>query len=118
MRKILTLVPLAAAVAIAPAALGRASTPTLKGEAGPGFTIEVTMAGKDVKTLKPGTYKIVVQDKSSIHNFHLLGPGLSKKTTVPFTGSQTWTVKLRKGTYTYQCDVHAATGMKGTFKVK
>jgi plastocyanin len=24
---------------------------------------------------------------------------------------------LKKGTYTYQCDPHAASGMKGTFKV-
>jgi plastocyanin len=70
-----------------------------------------------VKTLKNGTYTIVVADKSSIHNFHLFGPGVNKKTTVLFTGKQTWTVTLKPGKYTYQCDVHAATGMKGTFKV-
>ena len=27
------------------------------------------------------------------------------------------TVTLEPGTYTYQCDPHAATGMKGTFEV-
>jgi plastocyanin len=27
------------------------------------------------------------------------------------------TVMLKKGTYTYQCDPHAASGMKATFKV-
>ena len=42
---------------------------------------------------------------------------MSKATTVPFTGTQTWTVTLKPGTYTYQCDVHAASGMKGAFRV-
>jgi plastocyanin len=76
------------------------------------------MGGKDVKTLKAGTYTMVVRDKSSIHNFHLVGPGVNKSTTVPFTGTTTWTVKLKKGKYTYQCDIHASVGMKGTFTVK
>ena len=70
-----------------------------------------------MKTLRHGTYRIVVEDKASIHNFHLLGSGLSKKTGVGFMGKQTWTVRLKKGRYTYQCDPHAATGMKGTFRV-
>ena len=81
-------------------------------------TIELTRAGKDVKTLKAGTYTIVVEDKSALHNFHLVGPGVNKKTTVPFMGKQTWTVKLKPGRYTYKCDIHAASGMKGTFTVK
>jgi plastocyanin len=94
-----------------------AAKPKLTGVTGPGFTISVKSGGKTVKTLKAGTYTIVVADKSSIHNFHLIGPGVNKKTTVPFTGTLTWTVKLKPGTYTYQCDIHAASGMKGTFKV-
>jgi plastocyanin len=103
-----------AVVVLVPA---QAATPNLKGEVGPGYTIEVTKAGKDVKTLKAGTYKIKVEDKATIHDFHLIGPGVNKKTTVAFKGEQTWTVKLRPGRYTYQCDPHAATGMKGHFKV-
>jgi len=43
-----------------------------------------TAAGKDVKTLKAGTYTIKVEDKATTHNFHLIGPGLNKSTTVPF----------------------------------
>ena len=74
-------------------------------------------AGKDLKTIKAGTYKIKVEDKASAHNFHLFGPGLNKKTTVPFMGETTWTIKLKPGRYTYQCDVHVAVGMKGHFKV-
>jgi plastocyanin len=89
----------------------------LTGVAGPGFTVEVKKAGKDLKTIKAGTYKIKVSDKSSSHNFHLFGPGLNKKTGVSFTGQVTWTIKLKAGRYTYQCDVHAASGMKGHFRV-
>ena len=105
-----------AAVAVASAGTQKKST-GLTGEVGPGFSIELKLAGKDLKTTKAGTYTIKVQDKSSIHDFHLIGPGVNKATTVPFTGTQTWTVKLKAGTYTYQCDPHAASGMKGTFKV-
>ena len=118
MRKVLALASIAAAGALAAASLSSAMAPKLVGTSGPGFTIGVTVGGKAVKTLKAGTYTIVVHDKSSIHNFHLMGPGVSKKTTVPFSGTQTWTIKLRKGTYTYMCDVHASTGMKGKFTVK
>jgi plastocyanin len=106
----------AAAASLAFAAAAQASTPVLKGEVGPGFTIEVKQGGKDVKSLKAGTYKLVVQDKASIHNFHLTGPGLNKSTSIEGTGEQTWTVKLKKGTYKYQCDPHASS-MNGSFKV-
>jgi plastocyanin len=58
-----------------------------------------------------------VRDKSSVHNFHLFGPGVSKATSVSGTGTKTWTIKLGKGKYTYQCDIHAAVGMKGSFRV-
>ena len=98
-------------------AAANAATPKLTGETGPGFSVEVKSGSKDVKTLKAGTYVIKVEDKSSIHNFHLLGPGVNKSTSVPFTGEQTWKVKLKPGKYTYECDVHASSGMKGTFKV-
>ena len=109
------LVAVAAAALTALPAYG--STTMLKGEVGPGFSIEVKKGNKDLKTIKAGTYKIKVEDKSASHNFHLFGPGLNKKTSVPFNGETTWTIKLKPGKYTYQCDVHAASGMKGTFKV-
>jgi plastocyanin len=118
MRKVLALASIAAAGALAAASLSSAMTPKLVGTSGPGFTIGVTMGGKAVKTLKAGTYTIVVHDKATIHNFHLIGPGVNKKTGVSFTGTQTWTVRLKRGTYTFQCDPHAATGMKGKFTVR
>jgi plastocyanin len=107
-----------AAIALAAAGAGNAATPKLVGEVGPGFSIEVkTPAGKDVKTLRAGTYVVKVEDKGTIHNFHLIGPGVNKVTGIAFTGTKTWTVKLKPGKYTYQCDPHAATGMKGAFRV-
>ncbi len=105
------------AALIAVPAYASSSAVTLKGEVGPGFSIDVEKAGKDLKTIKAGMYKIKVEDKSSIHNFHLMGPGLNKKTSVSFKGETTWTIKLKRGKYTYQCDPHASAGMKGTFKV-
>src|SRR5512132_234635 len=91
---------------------------TLKGETGPGFTIEVSQNGQDAETVKAGTYTLEVEDKSEQHNFHLIGPGVDQKVTdVPFVGDKSVTVTLQKGTYTYQCDPHASSGMKGTFTV-
>jgi hypothetical protein len=105
----------AAAVLIAPA---EAKFNGLTGETGPGFKIEVkTAAGKDLKTIRAGTYRIKVEDKSSMHNFHLIGPGLNKRTGVAFKGDTIWTIKLKPGRYTYQCDPHALRGMRGHFRV-
>jgi plastocyanin len=106
-----------AAALIALPAYGSSSAVKLSGETGPGFHIDVEKAGKDLKTIKAGTYKIKVEDKSSIHNFHLFGPGVNKKTSVSFVGDKTWTIKLKPGKYTYQCDIHLSEGMKGSFKV-
>src|SRR3954467_9444023 len=105
------------AALIAVPAFAKSIPVTLKGEVGPGYSIEVEKAGKDLKTIKAGTYKIKVEDKASTHNFHLFGPRLNKKTGVAFKGETTWTIKLKPGKYTYQCDPHASSGMKDTFKV-
>jgi plastocyanin len=114
-RALLVLAP--AAVAVALVASAQAKSSGLTGEVGPGYHIDVEKAGKDLKTIKAGTYKIKVEDKGSIHNFHLIGPGVNKKTGVSYKGETTWTIKLKPGRYTYQCDEHASTGMKGTFRV-
>jgi plastocyanin len=112
----LKLVALAALVAalFVPAAV--AATPTLNGTVGPGFTITLTKGGKKVTSLPAGTYVVKVSDKSNIHNFRLKGPGVNKTTSLGGQGVSTWTVTLKKGTYTYVCDPHA-TIMKGAFKV-
>jgi plastocyanin len=38
-------------------------------------------------------------------------------TDVGFIGDKTVTVTLKEGTYTYQCDPHVSSGMRGTFEV-
>jgi plastocyanin len=112
---------LAAVAAIAalviPTAVG-AATPKLVGTVGPdsSFTIKLTLNGKKVSKLKAGKYVIVVKDTASIHDFHLTGPGLNKKTSVAGKGTSTWTVTLKKGKYAYVCDPHAPT-MHGSFTV-
>lgn len=98
-----------AAAALAGAAFGRhAATPTLVGTVGPGYTIHLMQAGKDVKTLKAGTYKFVIHDKASIHAFSLDGPnGFAKDfTKVSFVGTKTAIVKLKAGKYKYYCPPH------------
>jgi plastocyanin len=97
---------------------GESASGTLEGETGPGFEIEVKQNGEDAESVKAGTYTLKVEDKSDQHNFHLIGPGVDEKVTdVGFVGDKTVTVTLKKGTYTYQCDPHASSGMKGTFEV-
>jgi plastocyanin len=110
------LVAIAAIVAALAVPSAFASTPTLNGVVGPGFTITLKKGTTKVSKLKAGTYVIKVSDKSSAHNFHLTGPGLSKKTTVGGTGASTWKVTLKKGTYHYVCDPHSSF-MKGSFTV-
>jgi plastocyanin len=107
-----------ASLALAAPAVAKPAATPLAGTVGPGFSITLAKAGKKVTSLKAGSYAITVSDKASIHDFHLLGPGVNKViTTVPFVGKKSVTVTLKKGTYTYQCDPHAASGMKATFKV-
>ena len=111
--KFVALAAIVAAIAVPSAG---ATTGKLVGTVGPGFTITLKQAGKAVTKLKAGTYTITVQDKANIHDFHLSGPGVNKKTSVTGLGTTTWKVTLKKGTYKYVCDPHS-TIMHGTFKV-
>jgi plastocyanin len=96
---------------IAFASPAAAAPAKLTATVGPGFTITL-----DKKAVKAGTYLITVRDRSNIHNFHLVGPGVDKKTSVAAVKTYTWTVKLKRGTYKFSCDPHASI-MKGTLKV-
>jgi hypothetical protein len=73
---------------------------TLQGTVGNGF-IALRLDGKPVRKLKRGRYTFVVTDSSRTRNFRLAGPGVSKSTSVKGTGRSTWTVTLKKGTYTF-----------------
>jgi plastocyanin len=94
------------------AGAGAAAAPgKLTGTDGPGYTITMSK-----KTVKAGTYVITIDDRANIHDFHLTGPGVNKVTSVPAVKTYTWTVKLKRGTYTFVCDPHR-TIMHGTLKV-
>jgi hypothetical protein len=122
MKKVLILLATAAvvsAVLVAGASATRSVTPTLVGTDGPGFTINLKQGTKAVKTLKAGTYKFVIHDKSSIHGWSLDGPhGFAKDiSAVPFSGTKTITLKLKAGSYKFYCPAHEPT-MFGRFTVK
>ena len=64
-----------------------------------------------------GRYKIVAQDDSTFHSWHITGPGgVSRKTSITGTGRWTWKVRLRPGTYAIFCDAHPLT-MKTSLRV-
>jgi plastocyanin len=121
MRKVLILCTavVAGAVLVAGAAATRSATPVLTGTVGPAYTITLKLNGKVVKTLKAGTYKLVVHDKATIHSFSLDGPhGFAKDfTQVPFVGTKAITLKLKAGSYKYYCPPHEPQ-MFGRFTVK
>jgi plastocyanin len=117
MRKIGALLALATvALALSATAPAAAKVKTLTGTVGPGFTITLKSGRTAVKRLAPGSYTIVIHDKSNIHNFRLTGRGLDKSTGVAAIGTTTWHVTLKKGTYKFVCDPHK-TLMKGSFTV-
>jgi plastocyanin len=102
-----------ATLALASSTFAAASTNsnTLTGTVGPAYTISMNK-----KTVKAGTYAITINDRASIHDFHLTGPGVDKATSVTGTGTTKWTVKLKKGTYHFVCDPHR-TIMHGVLNV-
>jgi plastocyanin len=98
-----------------------AAPPTTKpaklyGVVGPGRTITLgTVTGKRTARVAAGKYTVVVRDRSKAESFHLLGPGVNRRTGRAFTGSTTWNVTLKAAsTYRYWSDAHPA--LKGTLK--
>jgi plastocyanin len=115
----LTLAALGALVMLAmPSTATTAPSATaLTGTTGPGLTITLKKGAVKVRTLKAGSYRITVNDKSRSHDFVLRGPVRRQITGLAFMGRKAITVTLRKGSYTYLCTPHASVGMKGTFRV-
>lgn len=84
----------------------------------------------DGGTLPAGSYRVVVDDNSAFHNFHLLRPlsavsvpstlscvpVSSCSTDVGRTGQETWIVNFTPGIVRYQCDPHFPF-MQGNFTV-
>jgi hypothetical protein len=86
------------------------SATALRGTVGPGFTIKLTKAGKIVRGLKAGTYKLTVADRSAGHNFVLEKEHGAERviTSVSFVGTKTVTVRLTRGVWKVYCDPHAS----------
>jgi plastocyanin len=101
------------------AVAAKAKVTKLYGQTGPGYEIKLTNYNfVKIKHVKPGVYTFVIQDRSTIHNFHLVGPGVNKTTPVRYLGTKTWSkLRLKKGTYRYFCDPHKGS-MKGSFTVR
>jgi len=114
---LLLITAVTAAILVAGASARQSATPVLTGTVGPGFTITLKQGTKAVKTLKAGTYKFVIHDKSSIHGYSLDGPhGFAKDiSAIPAIGTKTITLKLKAGGYKFYCPSHEST-MFGHFK--
>jgi NitT/TauT family transport system substrate-binding protein len=67
-------------------------------------SISMKTAGVVAKRLDPGSYLVVVSDKSKTDNFHLKGPGVDKRTSVAGTGVFRWKLHLGPGRYTFSSD--------------
>jgi hypothetical protein len=101
----------AAALAIAPASAAvdhkpgsrPGALPVLKGSVGPGFEISISD-----DSVPAGRYRLVINDKGTLHNFHIFGTGVDKATGLVETGKFKFKIRLRVGTYQIQCDTHFA----------
>lgn len=98
-----------------------AAAGTLTGTVGTNDSFQLTLtdpSGAPISHVDAGTYTLVVHDNSQLHNFHLFGPGgVDAATVVETTGDSTFTVTLVDGVYTFQCDPHSFSGMRGQFAV-
>jgi hypothetical protein len=100
-----------------------ADNPTLIATVGTndGFDIGLADAnGAPVVRIPPGTYTIVVRDRSTLHNYHLASnedPSVDFRTELDFVGEMSFTVTLKDGVrYAYACEPHWQT-MNGAFFV-
>src|SRR5437764_14421165 len=123
----LVLFPLAAALAVlalpAGGAAGSGDNPVLDAIVGTNDAFDITLndaSGRRVTILQPGTYTIVVHDRSAIHNFHLASnddPTVDFRTDVEFVGDKTFTATFKPGLgYAYACEPHWQV-MNGSFLV-
>jgi hypothetical protein len=84
---------------------------------GPTATISLTnAAGKRITSTKAGAYSITVRDRSKVHNAHLVGTGVNRKTTLAGTGTQTWKLKLSAGLLRFFSD-RSPKIVKGSIRV-
>lgn len=103
----------AAILAVSAAAAPNKALPKLFATVGKNDAYKIVLLsanGKLVKSLKAGTYSVVIHDASAFHNYELDGPhGKSWTfTSVPFKGTKTVKLKLVAGKYKAYCKPHEA----------
>ncbi len=92
-------------------------TPKLLATVGPGNTISLKRpSGAVLKTVKAGVYSVTVRDRSRLHNFHLVGKGVNRRSALVGMGTLTWKVKLSAGALRFFSDKSPKT-VKGSVKV-
>jgi len=67
-------------------------------------SVGATRLSLSARRATPGLYRLTVADRSRTRNFHLVGPGVNRRTSSAFTGTVTWTVRLGRGTYRFGSD--------------
>jgi hypothetical protein len=123
MTRFAILILAAAVVAVSGSAARADDPPTLTAIVGTndGFNITLNDAsGQKVSRLLPGTYTVVVDDRSKIHSFHLASnsdPTVDFRTDLDFVGQMSFTVTFKNhNEYAYACEPHWQT-MSGSFLV-
>jgi plastocyanin len=72
----------------------------------PSLSAKVTSKAVSLSSKKvtAGSYSLTVSDGSKTRNFHLVGPGVNRKTSKKFVGKSTWQVVLGAGVYRFGND--------------
>ncbi|MGH3070967.1 MAG: cupredoxin domain-containing protein [Gaiellaceae bacterium] len=93
--------------------------PKLLATVGPKATISLRSATGAVlrNGVKARTYAIVVRDRSKVHNFHLVGKGVNRRSTLAGATTTTWKVKLSAGVLRFYSDKAPKT-VKGSIRVR
>jgi hypothetical protein len=78
----------AALVGVASIGAAPAAPKKLTGTVGPSETISLKKGSSRASVIPRGRYTIVVNDRSSEHNFHLIGPVSKTITSVSWTGTK------------------------------
>jgi hypothetical protein len=93
------------------------ATPKLFATVGPKSAISLKSAsGATLRSVKAGTYSITVRDRSALHNFHLVGKGVNRRSGRAGTGTLTWKLTLSAGPLRFFSDRSPKT-VKGSVKV-
>jgi hypothetical protein len=91
---------------------------TMHASVGPGYVISLTFDdGTAALSLPAGSYRVLVEDQSNEHNFHLYGPGVDELTSVEAVSNTAWNLTFRQNSrYSFVCDPHVDQ-MYGGFNV-